>query len=105
MDIQQIKTKQHFYYCLLIALLIEIKSGKIKNNKQKKRFLMGWINRAKRRNLFSIDVDDEISWLKRQLVLGRMENKTESLLKDIYDLSITVGMRTNIYHKACFINN
>lgn len=85
MDIQKIKIKKHFYYCLFIALLVESKSGKIKSNKQKKRFLLSWINRAKSLSFFSDEVDDEIIWIKKMIIMDRHVEDIEHMLKNVYE--------------------
>lgn len=96
MDIASVKLLSRFYYSLLVSVKMFRKEGNNITLQERKRYISGWLNQAKKRKLFNMVVFQDIEWLM-------IQNKKlhpdvmESQLLNIYRISrficLTAGVR------------
>lgn len=79
-----LRKKQHFYFCILIALKLAARDKSLGCAAQKNLFLLKWLQRAKTNALFSHDTQPEIDWLKRQILCSDVNRDPEPMLEHIY---------------------
>lgn len=82
----------HFYYCLLIAIKLKAREFPRWTSTSKNLFVKGWVDTAKRNNIFDLAINSEINWLRAIL-------KNSSGVKDIESLV------ENVYRKGCHISS
>lgn len=86
MTLQQLRIKQHVYYCLLVALKIAASDAGGFSVAQKNTFIAAWLTNAHRKCLFNDEAIIELKWLKTALV-DKRQRDPERLLAHIYETS------------------
>lgn len=66
MDAIYVRTLSRFYYSLLVSVLMHKRHALVSTPLGRKRHLSGWLNNARRRQLFSKVVIRDIEWLLEQ---------------------------------------
>ncbi len=67
MNSQDFTKIKHFYFCLLIAILMKQNECYSYGTLHQKKFLMQWLVKAKNKKIFTDVVDSEIEWGIREL--------------------------------------
>lgn len=74
----------HFYFCLLVAVGLSRKQGRIGSNRQKNAFIMKWLKRAHENVTFQSSASEEITWLRREILRNHPDRDPEPMLHLIY---------------------
>jgi len=82
--------RMHFYFCLLVAVGLTRKQGRIRSNRQKNAFIMKWLNRALENVTFKSFASEEIKWLRREILRNHPDRDPEPMLHLIYRTAISV---------------
>ena len=78
----RLKQKQHFYFCVLVALKIAGRDKPIASAVQKNLFLLRWLQNARAR--FGHDARTEIAWLHQRILCAGLNADPEPMLERIY---------------------
>lgn len=89
MTFQQLRIKQHFYYCLLIALKLARQERQLFSVQNKNVFILKWLNDARKNKLFPKDADAEITWLTYKINTAGDNLDPENMLEEIYKKAYT----------------
>ncbi|AGB82324.1 hypothetical protein D781_2044 [Serratia sp. FGI94] len=79
-----LERRGHIYFCLLIALALSRKQGRVKTVRQKHAFIIKWLKNAGEKRLFGHQAGDEIAWLKTKIRRSGPDNDPEPMLRFIY---------------------
>ncbi|EBA4351869.1 hypothetical protein DKQ99_09580 [Salmonella enterica] len=79
-----LEERVHFYFCLLVAVGLSRKQGRIRSNRQKNAFIMKWLKNAVRMRAFRHGADSEIAWLRGEILRHPPDRDPEPLLLLIY---------------------
>lgn len=74
----------HFYFCLLVAVGLSRKQGRIASNRQKNAFIMKWLKNAGQVASFRQRARSEIVWLRGEILRHPPDRDPEPLLMLIY---------------------
>ncbi|MEX0495073.1 hypothetical protein AB3X31_16110 [Raoultella terrigena] len=74
----------HFYFCLLAALGLSRRQGRIASNRQKNAFIMKWLKNAGQIASFHQRADSEIAWLRGEILRHPPDRDPEPVLMLIY---------------------
>ncbi|WP_270735674.1 hypothetical protein [Leclercia adecarboxylata] len=74
----------HFYFCLLVAVGLSRKQGRICSNRQKNAFIMKWLKNAGRLRTFRHVACSEIDWLRGEILRHPPDRDPEPVLRLIY---------------------
>lgn len=73
-----------FYYCLLVALGLSKKQGRVASSRQKNAFILKWLKNARSADRFSQYASSEIEWLRQEILRRQQDNDPEPMLRLIY---------------------
>ncbi|MCX8955848.1 hypothetical protein [Erwinia psidii] len=74
----------HFYFCLLVALRLMRKQGRLSSHRQKNAFIMKWLKNAGRVASFHPCASSEIVWLRSEILRHPPDRDLEPVLMLIY---------------------
>lgn len=74
----------HFYFCLLAAVGLSRKQGRITSNRQKNAFIMKWLKNAGQVACFRHCAGSEIVWLRGEILRHPPDRDPEPVLMLIY---------------------
>ena len=74
----------HFYFCLLVALGLTRKQGRLSSHRQKNAFIMKWLKNAARVGSFHPCASSEIVWLRSEILRHPPDRDPEPVLMLIY---------------------
>lgn len=74
----------HFYYCILVALKIYVKTRKPGNVRGINNFLLKWLRNAQDDMIFHPDINSEISWLRGKIISSGPDADLEPMLQYVY---------------------
>lgn len=80
----QTDVRVHFYFCLLVAISLSRKQGRVGSNRQKNAFIMNWLKRALTNKTFQLAASDEITWLRSEILRHHPDRDPEPMLQLIY---------------------
>lgn len=75
-----LEERTHFYFCLLVALSLKRKQGRICSNRQKNAFIMKWLKNSS----FPAHACSEIAWLRGEILRHPPDRDMEPILMLIY---------------------
>ena len=81
---QGFDTRVHFYFCILVAVGLSKKQGRITSNRQKNAFIMKWLKNARRVVTFNPVASSEIDWLRAEILRNPPDRDPEPVLQLIY---------------------
>ncbi|EXU74103.1 hypothetical protein ABW286_11860 [Erwinia papayae] len=79
-----LEDRTHFYFCLLAALSIRRKQGRIASGRQKNAFIMKWLKNAGQNTAFQQRASSEIVWLRGEILRHPPDRDVEPVLIMIY---------------------
>jgi len=79
-----VDVRVHFYFCLLVAVGLSRKQGRIGSNRQKNAFIMKWLKRARDNVTFHRAASEEINWLRSEILRHHPDRDPEPMLQLIY---------------------
>jgi len=82
----------HFYFCLLVAVGLSKKQGRIDSNRQKNAFIIKWLKRARDNVTFQQAASEEISWLRSEILRNPPDRDPEPMLQLIYQTASGMKM-------------
>ena len=74
----------HFYFCLLVAVSLSRKQGRVGSNRKKNAFIMNWLKRARANTTFQLAASAEITWLRSEILRHPPDLDPEPMLQLIY---------------------
>lgn len=81
----------HFYFCILVAVGLSRKQGRITSNRQKNAFIMRWLKKAQQS--FRQTAESEIAWLRQEILRNTPDNDPEPMLQMIYQTATEIKSR------------
>lgn len=81
---QSFNQRVHFYYCILVALKIHVKTKKSGGARGKNNFLLKWLRKAQDNNIFHPDITSEIEWLRGKIIQAGHDTDLEPMLEFVY---------------------
>ena len=81
---QSFNQRVHFYYCILVALKIHVKTKKSGRARGKNNFLLKWLRKAQDNNIFHPDITSEIEWLRGKIIQAGHDTDLEPMLEFVY---------------------
>ncbi|MDV5142059.1 hypothetical protein [Chimaeribacter arupi] len=84
MSHEQLSQRLHFYYCAIIAALINERYGFPVSQVAKNQFLLRWLDNAQRNKSFQAELINEIRWLRRKMLTDGLAHDYLPMLKMIY---------------------
>lgn len=84
-----LEEKRHFYFCLLVAVRLKRKQGRVFSNRQKNAFIMKWLKKAS----FSPFARSEILWLRGEILRHPPDRDMEPILMLIYNTASAMAER------------
>lgn len=82
--LHHVDVRVHFYFCLLVAVGLSRKQGRIGTNRQKNAFIMKWLKRARDNVTFQRAASEEINWLRSEILRHHPDRDPEPMLQLIY---------------------
>ncbi|HGG8841043.1 MULTISPECIES: hypothetical protein [Enterobacter] len=79
-----LEDRVHFYFCLLVAVGLSRKQGRITSNRQKNAFIMKWLKNAGQIATFRQRASSEIVWLRGEILRHPPDRDLEPVLMLIY---------------------
>lgn len=86
-------SRMHFYFCILVALGLSRKQGRIQSNRQKNAFIMRWLKKAQDIVSFRHAAGSEIAWLRQEILRNAPDNDPEPMLQLIYQTATAIKAR------------
>lgn len=80
----------HFYFCILVAVALSRKRGRILSNRQKNAFIIKWLKNARRTVTFNDAVREEINWLRGEVLRHPPDRDPEPMLQLIYHTALRI---------------
>ncbi|WP_312239743.1 hypothetical protein [Pantoea sp.] len=90
---QDLDIRIHFYFCILVAVSLSRKQGRIASNRQKNAFIMKWLKNARHVVTFNLAADSEIEWLRGEILRHHPDRDPEPMLRLIYQTASELKMR------------
>lgn len=81
---QSFDIRLHFYFCILAAVGLSRKQGRIATNRQKNAFLMKWLKNARKTFPSNHAAESEIEWLRAEIMRHSPDRDPEPMLFLIY---------------------
>ena len=81
---QSFNQRVHFYYCILVALKIHVKTKKSGGARGKNNFLLKWLRKAQDNNIFHPDITSEIECLRGKIIQAGHDTDLEPMLEFVY---------------------
>lgn len=79
-----LEARLHFYFCLLVAMGLSRRQGRIRSNRQKNAFLMKWLKNAGEVVAFRQFATAEIAWLRQEILRHPPDRDPEPMLQRIW---------------------
>lgn len=78
-----IEEVHHFYWCLLVSILIKKKNGELKRVKDINKHVLCWVRIVDKRGVFHECVDNEIKWLVHTVKKSNLLIRTDVIVENI----------------------
>lgn len=79
-----LEKRAHFYFCILVAMGLSRRHGRIRTNRQKNAFLIKWLKNASDGMSFRQFATSEIAWLRSEILRHPPDRDPEPMLQLIW---------------------
>lgn len=79
-----LEKRVHFYFCILVAMGLSRRQGRIRSNRQKNAFLMKWLKNAGEGVAFRQYAASEIAWLRQEILRNSPDRDPEPMIQRIW---------------------
>jgi hypothetical protein len=86
----------HFYFCILVAMGLSRRQGRIRSSRQKNAFLMKWLKNAGEVVTFRQSVASEIAWLRQEILRNPPDRDPEPMLQRIWQTANEMSVGSNV---------
>ncbi len=77
-------TVQHFYYCLLVSILIHKRKERNCSRIDTNIFILKWLRKTESTLRSDRQIDSEVEWLRKTISKRGMITDVEAMIKNVY---------------------